>query len=419
MISSAAVVGMVLLWLAAGAKLVLSRRTAAGGGVRMLCFALLMLAGSMTADLDALYLPLDRALGSVNVASLLVYGQAMASVWAFYMVLDRFLARSLSGPAGSSRRGYVELASALAATVVLFWLGPARQPDVPKLDAHPYTSVGTAMWFVVVIGAGSYFTMRAVIGAARSALYAGRTGKPTVAVGLWLIALGGILGVINNSFQIFVASAVSTPLGTTVSNVLTAAGFCAAGSVAIGVTLPAAQWWMTSGSWARPLQQRWAFAALHPLWRDLLTVAPDVALDTRRGPTTGLLAVRDAKYQLYRRVIEIRDAALAVRPYTDPGTWSYAHQSAQHRGLAGNALLADTEAAVLAQGIASAMNDTRPQDNLGCDPGRQPGPDQGPFEGGLTEAEHGSSLAEEVDWLLAVARCYRRHKTDIRYPPAA
>lgn len=81
---------------------------------------------------------------------LLVYGQAMASVWAFYMVLDRYLARCLpaagpveqSRPSGArgglgvrepadargSRGGYLELTAAIGITLVLFPFGPAQGP---------------------------------------------------------------------------------------------------------------------------------------------------------------------------------------------------------------------------------------------------------------------------------------------------
>ncbi len=60
----AAVAGMFVLYLALLTKLLLSRRVAAGAGVRMLTFALVMLAGSMTVDLSVVYRPLDIALGS-------------------------------------------------------------------------------------------------------------------------------------------------------------------------------------------------------------------------------------------------------------------------------------------------------------------------------------------------------------------
>lgn len=410
-----AVVGMLLLWLAVGGKLLLTRRTAAGRGVRMLSFALLMLAGSMTVDLDAVYLPLDRSVGSVNLACLLVYGQALTAVWAFYMVLDRFLARSLSGPAAGSRRGYVELAVALSATVVMFWFGPAWLPDTPKLDAHPYTSVGSGLWFAVVIGAGCYFTLRAVLGAAHSAAYAGRTGRPTVAVGLWLVALGGALGVVNNCFQVFVATAYRSPAITATSDALTGAGFLAAGCVAVGISLPAVQWSVVSGAWLRPVQERWAYAALRPLWRDLLAVAPEVALDSRSGIHGGWLAVRDARYRLYRRVIEIRDAALVVRPHARPSARRAVLQSGQLRGLHGQALLADAEAALLAHAIAACLASATPpgQDPPEASAATAPGGPRWAAEPGAGEAEdedtYGGSLAQEVEWLLAVARCYRRH----------
>jgi hypothetical protein len=161
----AALGGMVVLYVALLTKLLLTRSDTGRAGLRMLTFALLMLAGSMTADLTVVYHPLDVALGSVNGACLLVYGQAMASVWAFYMVLDRYLARCLpaAGPVeqgplsqarrhsgvreaketSGSRRGYFELTAAIGVTLALFPFGPARVPDVPKLDSQPLTTGGS------------------------------------------------------------------------------------------------------------------------------------------------------------------------------------------------------------------------------------------------------------------------------------
>ena len=218
------------------------------------------------------------------------------------------------------------------------------------------------------------------------------------------------------------ATAYRSPAITATSDALTGAGFLAAGCVPVGVSLPALQWSVVSGAWLRPVQQRWAYAVLRPLWRDLLAVAPDVALDSRSGIHGGWLAVRDARYRLYRRVIEIRDAALVVRPHTRPSAPGAVLQSGQLRGLHGQALLADAEAALLAHAIAACLaSATRPgKDPPEASAATAPGGPRWAAEPGAGEAEdedtYGGSLAQEVKWLLAVARCYRRHTQRPRLP---
>jgi len=63
MANPAALAGMVVLYVALLTKLLLTRSDTNRAGLRMLTFALVMLAGSMTCDLTAVYHPLDVALG--------------------------------------------------------------------------------------------------------------------------------------------------------------------------------------------------------------------------------------------------------------------------------------------------------------------------------------------------------------------
>ncbi len=385
----AAVAGMVVLYLALLTKLLLSRRASAAG-VRMLTFALVMLAGSMTVDLSVVYLPLDVALGSRNGACLLVYGQALASVWAFYMVLDRYLARSLHTAPNDGRRGYAELGGCLTAVLLLYATGPALVPDQPKLDAHPLTTTGTTAWFVAVLLAGSYFTVRAMLGAGRAASYAARTGRTATAVGLRLVALGGLLGLVNVHYQTFVFPlAGSGPVNRSLSDLATASGFLGAGSAATGVCLPAVSGAIRRAGRGRHWQQRRAYAALYPLWRDLTAIVPEVAMDRGRWGPRRAVAVRDVDYLLYRRVIELRDAVHALQPDMAPERAPKPPmQPAQSRKQRGQPPMAHLTAWV----ISSTQGGDR------C----PPQPDS------VTSGRSGAGLQDEVEHFLALARTYRR-----------
>lgn len=404
----AALAGMVVLYVALLTKLLLTRSDTGRAGLRMLTFALLMLAGSMTADLTAIYHPLDVALGSVNAACLLVYGQAMASVWAFYMVLDRYLARCLpaAGPveqgrpsgargglgvrepadAGGSRRGYLELTAAIGITLGLFPFGPAQVPDVPKLDSQPLTTAGTAVWFGVVVLTASWFTVQAMLGALRAAAYAAKTGRSATAVGLRLVAVGGLFGLVNVNYQSFAHPLLPSGTDSPLANLLTALGFLGAGSAALGVCLPAlaggtrstglASWWRT----------RRDYRALQPLWRDLIAAVPTAALHGRPPRWRPELAVRDVDYLLYRRVIELRDCVLALQPdaVASPPTPT---------GQNGDRPACQPAPALLLQ-VAARANQLEPVDSSCNGPASSAG------------------LSSEVRTFLALSRAYRRGVLD-------
>ncbi|NUS45449.1 MAG: hypothetical protein HOQ24_17375 [Mycobacteriaceae bacterium] len=70
---------------------------------------------------------------------------------------------------------------------------------------------------------------------------------------------------------------------------------------------------------------------LVPLWRRMVTELPQVRLDG--VDENSLAGVERARYRLYRRVIEIRDAQLVLRPYIPPEIPGWALAAARARGL--------------------------------------------------------------------------------------
>uniref|UniRef100_UPI000A395D17 MAB_1171c family putative transporter n=1 Tax=Streptomyces milbemycinicus TaxID=476552 RepID=UPI000A395D17 len=79
-----------------------------------------------------------------------------------------------------------------------------------------------------------------------------------------------------------------------------------------------AAWWRGALSaparWMRAYRR---YRALEPLWSALHAAAPGIALRTRTRRLSWL-PPRSAEFALYRRVIEIRDGYLALRPYAAP-----------------------------------------------------------------------------------------------------
>ncbi|MEH0970617.1 MAB_1171c family putative transporter [Micromonospora sp. CPCC 205546] len=120
--------------------------------------------------------------------------------------------------------------------------------------------------------------------------------------------------------------------------------------------------------WLRALRR---LRRIEPLWRAMRAAVPHVALNTSGGwPLPG------AEFALYRRVIEVRDAQLALRPYAHPDV---------SRWLGPAADPATVEAAVIA---AALVGHARGRDYRA----------EHPFQ------DVDASLASESAWLARVTR---------------
>jgi hypothetical protein len=117
--------------------------------------------------------------------------------------------------------------------------------------------------------------------------------------------------------------------------------------IGIGCTLPAWSAWLARR--AVRVRARRAFTGLAPLWKTLTAAVPDVALGT--GTHT------DVEYALYRRVIEIRDAQMALRPLAQPDIADWARAAARRHGVrAGRDTALVVEAAELATALHAHHN---------------------------------------------------------------
>jgi hypothetical protein len=116
---------------------------------------------------------------------------------------------------------------------------------------------------------------------------------------------------------------------------------------------------------------------LRPLWKAMRDAFPEVILFAPRRAVIELAGVDDVHLRLYRRVIEIRDGMLALRPYLSPAP-----------GAEGDPAVAEATAIALALRRRAA--------------GEPPG---GHDEGW---APVGPEMADEVAWLSRVSTAYRR-----------
>jgi hypothetical protein len=137
---------------------------------------------------------------------------------------------------------------------------------------------------------------------------------------------------------------------------------------------------LLAGTWA-------AWFRLRPLWAMLLDGAPDIRLPPQPGTRLA------ARYRLHRRVVEIRDAQLALRPFQNSRAAAEAADAAFLAGLTRDERDAVIEAAMIVSALGARRNGATPAS----------GPDVGH---GFPEP--GNDLESEAGRLLRVSRAVRR-----------
>lgn len=377
MIEATACLAAALLIGFGGRRLTVALRPGADPAHRYLCaFALLMGASLLVLD-PATLTELGRAVP--EVAAVLA-GDALKTAALSSLLL---FAVSLSLEAGSRRRRATRrlagsaLGVQLASAALLFAAHPSARRGVLLagglasrllLGAYDALFTGYAVWCLIVLGRILVSHLR---GAAPGPLRVGlRLALAAVAAGtLWTAwSLDDIAGTLLTGSQDGGEDALSNVLGMVCVTLAVAAATVTLWSARLVAPL-------------RRLRAYRAYRALEPLWSALHAEFPEIAL-TLSGPGRRI-PLWDAEFALYRRIIEIRDAQLALRPYLSP-----AH--ADPESLAGPAHAAD-EAAALAAALANYRQGLRPTDTPDAAPGLQPVP-------GTVEAE--------ASWLVLVARAF-------------
>lgn len=145
------------------------------------------------------------------------------------------------------------------------------------------------------------------------------------------------------------------------------------------ITAPV-RWW----------RARRRYTALGPLWEALHGAMPQIALG--EGTDGRRPALRDAEFALYRRIIEIRDGQLALRPYVGAQVVAWVAEEVRAVGPAGQVDGAEVEAATLAAALAAARAGQRCRSaTVTGVPQPVPGP-------GTVDAE--------AEWLIRVAAAF-------------
>lgn len=348
---------------------------------RALWTAFAALTLSMTLRLPGVMRGLDDWAGVNNLSTLVKHWLGVIAAGA---VVEFVVAIARPETGRRLRARHYAALTAMTAMAVLFAFFVPRTHEVTDFfeanAGHGWATVYYLV-FVVYLGIAMATATWLFWGSARHA------SARWLRIGVRLMGIGTAVGVLYT----LVRSGYMTSrlLGLTdstsdiaVDNATDALKYMAIGSILVGSSIPA-----FGVAW-RTVQDGRHHRQLQPLWQDLTAVTPDIVLKT------GLL--RSPRLRLYRRVIEIRDAALALDAYTDGDVRERAQAAARQAGF-------DPATSPAAEALwMRAAREGKARGALPVANAQEPGTD------GIDDLD----FAKEVERLLQLARIYHSPVAD-------
>ncbi|WP_193241652.1 MAB_1171c family putative transporter [Streptomyces phaeolivaceus] len=319
---------------------------------------------------------------------------AATSVLAFMLQLDLEPAEA----ARRIRRRVLFLGVSVAAMTVLFTASRLND-DSPQLYA---------LYVLIYI---TYLGVTAKDFGRQTWKQAGHSRRRSQRVGLRVTAVGCAFALLYAAYKVFGLISIglelnllphgvrcSTPVSPVRCVFSVTAPALAVLLITLGLTLPAVVW-----PFSQFLRRRWearSFTALAILWKDITDATPEVVL-TSPGPHGSAAyseeqPAEDSDFVLHRRVIEINDGVLALRPHRSARVQGSAARAVAARGLAGTPEGdAIVEAAILRAAVHAKMSGSEPRTQAAPPASRT--------------ASRAGDLRAETEWLLLVAEAYAQN----------
>jgi hypothetical protein len=331
-----------------------------GAVQRANCWTLTSIALALASVLPQVYLAIDEFTGIPNLAGLLNTHLVVFGLWAFqpivgqllasgieYRMIDPHLARHMQ-----ARRKILGsrwfLIGIITILTVLFTLAPVHETEAPGFNGL-IARYGEAPFMTeyTFIAAGylGLFTFDLFL-LARAGIQPGL--PPSLRLRARLQAYGWIVALVLLLHECLYVVLRRLDMAYSANNSQAIRSGLIAGSIML----------LMSGSFLD--LYRWAchyhaHRQLFLLWRDLRRATPEIKLRVLFQPSRSslgdALAVNDIQLRLQRRAMEIRDAALALRPYVNVA----AIERAQHLCLVARLGEDDTRATIEAVALRSAI----------------------------------------------------------------
>jgi hypothetical protein len=371
-----------LLWLAVVYEAVSLARQRDNRARRALLLTFVALAIGATFFTPWVYVVTQDVTGLQNLADLVARcAVLLASFGAQSLLLH--LTQEPADAKRMSRQRALAMSVATALLVVLFVVAPVHETGSLRLTSDFGDSPWVSAYLIVFAGYLGVALVDVLRGGVR---YAPKAG-PALSLSLRLIAIGCIVGLLYVAEK--VAYLIVVLLGGSPSKSVessTARLLAVTGGLLVlaGSLVPAVYpRWRNAARWASTYR---AHRTLYPLWSALHEITPEIALDPAASGFRDRLRLRNLDFRLYRRIIEIRDGRLALRPFLDADVARRARDDALKGGQSDGEVEATVEARVLATGVENARLRRKPAEVL-------PASEDG-----------GDDFRSEVEWLLQVAR---------------
>ncbi|MFF7981766.1 MAB_1171c family putative transporter [Streptomyces sp. NPDC007901] len=371
----------------AGHRLTLTRGGGADPAHRDVAGFALCAGMAMPLNAPAVLHVLERFV-SAPCAELLLTWELKAAAGTFLALVALTLDPRVAGPVPMRRRRRIGAAVVVQAAALGLFLASGVTADGAYFVAAPGRGRVLAAYNVLFV---AYLCWSLCVLARALVRHARQTPPGPLRTGLRLAALATATAVVWTLWTLDDAAANITTgrQGLSEDLLSTTLGMLTAVLVTAGAT--ATLWGERITAPLRRLRARRTHRALEPLWTALHTELPEIALDpdAARRP-----ALRQAEFARYRRVIEIRDGILALRPDQRAEALDRTVRALDGTGLAA----VDREAVLEAAVIAAALEDKRA--------GRLY--DGAPDQAGPTPSARLETVEDEAAWLVRVARAFTR-----------
>jgi hypothetical protein len=339
----------VCCWIAAGLKLYHVRQggepavVALASSLAALGVAVVLLMQPLIHQVDALTsIPTSAKL--FGHGTVLIAAYAAQSVWILVLTPSAEVARP------RMLRRAALLAATLAALGSLVLLLPPGQGPMRAASGAPEPNASGTAYVLLYTG---YLGVATIDIARMSFRYARLADRMFLRAGQYLIGIGASLGFAYSlsKSSLAICQLFGIDDEGPARNLLAILILASVLLIALGSTLPS--WGPRFGpDRATRWLVRWiSYRALTPLWSALVDAFDMVVL----LPHSSILRARAAgfslEFLLYRRMTEISDALLLLRPYLDPGVADRARGEARSRGLSEE----EVDAVVQAASIAAAL----------------------------------------------------------------